>query len=371
MKKLTLQLATAAFLFLISSLTLTAQISFTTSTNNGCAPLSVTLTNTSTNPAVHYIKWSFQDGSPSVFDTVPIVPINHIYTTAGFYSPSMEAYTITNGYLGYTSGGSGNIQVNGTGFNSPDSACVNDMVSFCMNGQGNSYSWNFGDGRHSSNGGGVDHAYPSNGTYTVKLTANSSCGNQSASRLVVIAPSVTPNANAWTFLNTSCPAVPITFNTNGYASYSWNFGDPGSGSNNTSTQQYPSHTYSTIGTYTATVTVTNSCGKTGTASTTVSIVNTPPFPNQSWFKMEVNSSPACPNSNIGFNAPNGYNDYEWNFGDGSPLSTTSNNYNNHTYGSSTGTYTVSVRVISDCGNDTTLHGSVVINNNIFTRKILS
>ncbi|MGQ0829166.1 MAG: PKD domain-containing protein, partial [Bacteroidota bacterium] len=218
------------------------------------------------------------------------------------------------------------------------------------------------DGGTSTNGGCTQHAYLSNGTYTVTLTANTSCGNQSASRLVVIAPSVTPHPSAWANFNTSCPGAPISFNTNGYSSYSWNFGDPGSGSNNTSTQQYPSHTYGTVGTYTVTLTVTNGCGKTGTASTTVSITNNPPFPNQSWFKLDVNSSPSCPNSNVGFNAPSGYNNYEWNFGDGSPLATTSNNYTNHTYGSSIGTYTVSVRVISPCGNDSTVFNTVVINN---------
>ncbi|MGQ0828455.1 MAG: PKD domain-containing protein, partial [Bacteroidota bacterium] len=152
MKKITLQIAIAAFLFLIGNLTSVAQLSFTASPTSGCAPLNVTFTNTSTNPSIHYIKWSFQDGSPSIYDTVPLSPVSHTYTTSSFYNPSMEAYSITNAYLGYTSGTGGGIQVNGAGFNSPDSACANDMVNFCMNDQGaNSYSWNFGDGGTSTN----------------------------------------------------------------------------------------------------------------------------------------------------------------------------------------------------------------------------
>jgi PKD repeat protein len=48
--------------------------------------------------------------------------------------------------------------------------------------------------------------------------------------------------------------------TNFPTSYSWNFGDPVSGSANTSTLQHPSHTYSIPGIYTVTLTATNANG---------------------------------------------------------------------------------------------------------------
>lgn len=54
----------------------------------------------------------------------------------------------------------------------------------------------------------------------------------------------------------------VTVNATGSSgnSFSWNFGDPGSGANNTSTIPNPSHTYTTSGNKTITLTVTNDCG---------------------------------------------------------------------------------------------------------------
>ena len=373
MRKITLQFIAIACLLIIGNISSFAQYNFTASPNQGCGPLTVSFTNTTTDTAAYRFEWNYGDGSPMFRDTIPKAlgsnkTHTHVFTNLGYYNVWINVYNNRNNYIGYSYGSSGNIQVNGTSFNSPDSTCKNDIVSFCGNGNGgnsNSYSWNFGDGNTASGNNCVDHSYASNGTYTVTLTADMGCGNQTATRKVIVANTVYPHPNAWTFSSTSCPSVPINFNTNGYASYSWNFGDPGSGANNTSTQQNPLHTYASVGNYSATLTVTNNCGKTGSATTTVSIINNPPFPNQSWFNLQVNSSPSCPNSNVGFNAPNGYASYLWNYGDGSPPVTTTggnNNYSNHTYGSTLTTYTVSVKVHSACGNDSTLYNTLVINN---------
>ncbi|WP_336517029.1 PKD domain-containing protein [Pollutibacter soli] len=56
--------------------------------------------------------------------------------------------------------------------------------------------------------------------------------------------------------------------------YSWNFGDPSSGSNNTSTQTNPCHTYAAPGIYTVTLTAKNPCGTT-TATRTVCVMPKP------------------------------------------------------------------------------------------------
>ncbi|MCE3278730.1 MAG: hypothetical protein K0S44_921 [Bacteroidetes bacterium] len=338
-------------------------ISFTSNTNNGCAPLSVTFTNTTTEPSAYRYEWNFNDGSPIFVDTTTTT-VTHVYTSAGYFNPSVTVYNNTGAYLGYAYL-NGTIMVNGAGIYAPDSACINDMVNFCVSGNNvNSASWNFGDPASGVNNTSTQmcgsHAFSSNGTYTITLTTNSSCGVTTATKTIVIAPNAYPHPSIMWNNSAVCPGQSVSFGTGGYASYSWNFGDPGSGANNTSTLQNPQHAFSGTGTFAPTLTVVNGCNKTGIANTSVSVVSSPPFPN--WLNLQVNS-PACPNSNVSFNAPSGYNSYEWNFGDGSPVTTTTNYYNNHTYGSTPGTYSASVKITSPCGNDTTLNTAVVISTN--------
>jgi PKD repeat protein len=63
--------------------------------------------------------------------------------------------------------------------------------------------------------------------------------------------------------------------TGGPTSWAWDFGDPGSGSDNTSTIQNPLHTYASPGTYTVTLTPSNAVG-TGTPATRTITVTDPP-----------------------------------------------------------------------------------------------
>lgn len=61
--------------------------------------------------------------------------------------------------------------------------------------------------------------------------------------------------------------------------YSWNFGDPASGSNNTSTAVNPSHIYLATGIYTVTLTASNTCGTSTTTDTyTMTIDLSTPLP---------------------------------------------------------------------------------------------
>ena len=62
--------------------------------------------------------------------------------------------------------------------------------------------------------------------------------------------------------------------TNGPTAWAWNFDDPGSGSQNTSTLRNPSHTFSSPGSYDVTLTPSNGAG-TGTPATHTITVTTP------------------------------------------------------------------------------------------------
>lgn len=82
-----------------------------------------------------------------------------------------------------------------------------------------------------------------------------------------------------TYNNTPVSGLAVSFTATGTGTnntYTWNFGDPTSGTNNTTTGASPSHTFTAAGTYTVELTVTNDCGS-DTESQTVIVTNyTPP-----------------------------------------------------------------------------------------------
>ncbi|MCP4154915.1 MAG: PKD domain-containing protein [bacterium] len=116
-----------------------------------------------------------------------------------------------------------------------------------------SWQWSFGDG-NSSVDASPTHSYLSAGTYDVTLTvSNGGSLNDSITKAVTVSNpviTITPNFQYSTtdlgvaFTDTStATGTTIT-------SWQWNFGDSG-----TSTQANPAHTYSTAGTYSVTLTV--------------------------------------------------------------------------------------------------------------------
>jgi PKD repeat protein len=137
--------------------------------------------------------------------------------------------------------------------------------------------------------------------------------------------------------------APLTVNFTGSASggttpysYRWTFGDGGS-----STAQSPSHTYSSVGTYTATLTVTDSKNATSSKSLTINVTTTSSQlvaissadPTSGLTPLTVNFT----GSGAGGAPPYSYN---WNFGDGSSSSVQNPS---HTY-SAIGNYTVILTV---------------------------
>lgn len=98
-------------------------------------------------------------------------------------------------------------------------------------------------------------------TYTVNLSGGG-CNGEDDSVTITVLPS--PNANFTASPQNQCASTPVTFTntTTGCTNctYLWNFGDPASGSANTSTAFSPQHTFSAVGTgnqtYTVTLTVT-------------------------------------------------------------------------------------------------------------------
>jgi PKD repeat protein len=132
-----------------------------------------------------------------------------------------------------------------------------------------SYTWNFGDGTTGS-GATTSHTFATANTYTVVLTIKDDAGHTATARATVSVTDGSPTAD-FTF-SPSAPTAgsSVLFDASTsravagrtITSYSWSFG--GSGST-------ISHTFPSAGTFSVTLTVTDSAGKTGTTTKTVTV----------------------------------------------------------------------------------------------------
>ena len=134
-----------------------------------------------------------------------------------------------------------------------------------------SYLWSFGDGSTAS-GVTASHAFATTGLWPVTLTVTDSMGAQSSSTIIVSVANRPPVANAGptqtVTVNTSA-----TFNGSGSSdsdgaivSYSWTFGDGGSASG-----AVVSHMYTSPGSFTATLTVTDNSGASASATAAITV----------------------------------------------------------------------------------------------------
>jgi PKD repeat protein len=135
------------------------------------------------------------------------------------------------------------------------------------------------------------------------------------------------------------------------SSYTWSFGD-GTPAQRT-TGATGSHTYSARGTYTVSLTVTNSAGKTDTRTQTVTVDNPPtpaftpsvPAGSPNALRFDASASAAGAGASIA--------DYSWSFGDGATADTGTTSTAAHTYAAA-GTYTVTLTTTDDLNVSTTV-----------------
>ena len=193
-------------------------------------------------------NWNFGDGGTST-ESFP----THTYTSAGTYSVILHV-TDTAGCSNTLSKSIviAPLPVASFGFSSP--TCQGDSVSFAdmstsASGFVVKWTWNFGDGITQTiafpTPADVVHLYTQSGTFNVILTVQNSdsCTHQ-LMRVVTVLPKPTADfihgaacqGNAVTFTDIS------TSNTTGTISgWEWDFGDPTTGTANTSILQHPNH----------------------------------------------------------------------------------------------------------------------------------
>jgi len=205
------------------------------------------------------------------------------------------------------------------------------------------YQWNFGDGS-TGTGKNPTHVYEDNGVYTVTLTVTDDDGGVGTCTMRVTVNNVVPTAIAGsdqeinegdtTYFSGSCTDPGADTHT-----YQWDFGDESTG-----TGMNPTHVYGDNGVYTVTLTVTDDDDGIGTCTMRVTVNNVAPTAIAG-SDQEINEGDTA--FFIGDCTDPGLLDthsFEWDFGDGSPIST----LDQHTYADN-GVYTVTLYAIDDDG----------------------
>jgi PKD repeat protein len=237
---------------------------------------------------------------------------------------------------------------------SPTSGCTPLTVNFTdlSTGTGiDGWSWTFGDGG-SSTAQNPSYTYNSPGTYTVSLTAASSSQScyDTQTKIAYITVGQAPTAAFLGAPPTGEAPLMVFFvdqSTGNPTSWSWDFGD-GVG---TSTAQNPSYTYDTPGTYTVTLTATNSCGSDDEIKVDYISVAAPGDPPVADFTGSPTSGQAPLTVNFTDQSANNPTAWSWDFGDG--IGTSGLQNPQYTY-DTPGSYTVTLFASNEYGSDTAI-----------------
>lgn len=152
------------------------------------------------------------------------------------------------------------------------------------------------------------------GNYTVTVTDANLCQQQTIVSISATPFNLVPNFTPTTAcLNTPTSFANTTVSSNDpVSSWQWNFGEPISGTNNTSSLQNPTHTYLAPGTYTVSLIVTTLNGCIDTISYNVNVLPIPTA-NFSYTSICANSTTIFTNSST--ISVGNITSWQWNFGD--------------------------------------------------------
>ena len=220
-----------------------------------------------------------------------------------------------------------------------------------------SYAWDFGNGE-TATGPTAFTTYSTPGTYQAKLTVTDDQGDKDVSiRTITVntPPNVPPTAAIGSSGTGGQAPYTVSFDGTGssdpdgsIASYAWDFGN-----DRTATTPTGSATYTQPGTYTATLTVTDNQGATGTATRQIVVTGAPNVPPNAVIRTVsvAGTIPLTVNLSGGnSNDPDGtIASYAWDLGNGQTGSGASIQaiYNE------AGSYTVSLTVTDDRGATST------------------
>ncbi|MEN9346923.1 MAG: hypothetical protein RLZZ77_434 [Bacteroidota bacterium] len=248
--------------------------SFTVNDPEGCFPLCVTFSSTSTpgsGPITNW-NWDFGNGSTSTQQS----PTN-CYSNTGLFTPILSVSDI-NGCFGSVTMPQ-LIEVvdlfpNASFSPSTVLTCTPpEVVSFTNSSTGNSAltsSWSFGDGQTSTQAGNTSHSFATTGTYEVCLTVtdNIGCQNEECQNIEIFDQPTLTITNA---PNTACAGSTVSFSAESLpagGTITWDFDNNGT---TDATGTSVNYVFTNTGSFTPTVTVTYSASCSTSEQTNITI----------------------------------------------------------------------------------------------------
>jgi PKD repeat protein len=235
---------------------------FSGSPTSGTAPLTVQFTDASTNTPTVWV-WSFGDGIGNSTLQNP----SYTYPNAGTYPVTLTAVNgagsnvcVKSSYIAVTSVVATTTVPVPAFSGTPTSGTAPLTVQFTDTSTGSptNWTWDFGDG-NTSTLEDPGYTYVSNGTYDIQLTATNAAGSNITTQTgYIIVGDTVPVAGFLASSTTGTAPLIVEFtdtSSGSPASWTWDFGDGTTGSD-----ENPSHTYSSEGTYSVSLIASNTAG---------------------------------------------------------------------------------------------------------------
>ena len=290
-------------------------------------------------------SWTFGDGDSGSGENP-----SHQYDDDGIYTATMTVTDSEGDICSDTATVSISTSAVVAEAGGPYSGTICESVNFAASASGGcspyTYSWTFGDG-DSGSGQFPSHQYDDDGIYTATVTVTDDSGQTDDDTATVTISTANLVADAGgPYEGKVGNAIDFSGSASGGCqpySYSWDFGDSGSGIG-----QNPSHTYQDEGIFTVELTVTDDKGAVDTDTTTVTVNSAEVIADAGGPYFGEVDAPIQFFGNAYEGAPP--YDYLWNFGDGE-TSTEKSPTHIYSEASPPGGYEVVLTVSDSQGND--------------------
>jgi PKD repeat protein len=324
-------------------------VGFSATPLKGQWPLYVSFSNNTTG-ATNYL-WDFGDGNTS-----DLKDAANSYTAPGDYSVTLTAVgpggtssvTVVS-YINVTNPAPPGVDFTAT----PTVGLAPLAVSFTsLADGGTNYFWSFGDGDTSALKEPA-HTFTNAGSYSVTFTVIRPGGTNSITKPgLILATNPPPPIVDFVGAPTN-GLVPLTVYftnlTTGATSFTWDFGD-----GDTSTDEDPSHTFTNAGSYTITLTAASPGGTNALTWTNYVVVTNLPLPTVDFAASPTNGF--APLTVAFSNLTSGATNYAWSFGDGN---TSASEQPANTY-TNPGAYAVTLIVVGPGGTNTLSRSSYIL-----------